>query len=189
MAALTSSDICDKLAALDTLSGDLDHDFDTAAMEAVAGVEGAGAKALSINQRIERLAVDRAILGRALTRAQRAEADARARSDAERRQQHRDQGRLSALALIECADRVDGLVDDLVAAMADMRARWQSVRASMQAAGEPINFASVGQQDLCRHVTDRLAIVSQGVRYDATERRAGHWARVGWRDLIGGSDV
>lgn len=189
MEKLSSLEISEKIAALDARSDELYEDYDAISTEVVSGVEGAGEKALKINQDLERLAVERTIHKNALTRARQAEADTKAKAEADRRQVHRERARTEAMALVECADRVDGLVDDLVSAMSDMQDRWRAVHDELRAACEPSNFTNTGRQSLTPHVIGRLSLFVQGVTFDKTERRAGHFARAGWSDLIGGSDA
>ncbi|RWA97329.1 hypothetical protein [Mesorhizobium sp.] len=133
-------DIRGKIGALDTLVADLDADFGKISIDAVAGVPQASKKAAEINQRIERLAVDRLILNRALARAQSAEAAAReAKAEAERRE-HFDIAKGHAKRLLAATRRVDAAIAELTAALPEIAAEELMVRQNLRHA----------RVDLCR---------------------------------------
>lgn len=184
MSAINSTSIGEKLTALDVLSGDLARDFDEAAMKAVAGDQSAGQKAAEINQRIERLAIDKRILDRAKVRAETAEALAAAQAEAARREEHVKHARATAKALIELADKVDALVDDLMPSLAALSDAEGEIRGHLSAAKQPVDVGIVGRRGLALFAQDRIATALTGRTYDKTERRTGHWARVGWAELL-----
>lgn len=182
--SVTAATISEKLSALDVLSGDLARDFDEAAMKAVAGDQSAGQKAAEINQRIERLAIDKRILDRAKVRAETAEALAAAQAEASRRKEHVRQARATAKALIDIADKVDALVDDLMPALTALSDAEGKIRSHLSSAKQPVDVGIVGRRGLALFVQDRIATIMTGRIYDKTERRTGHWARVGWAELL-----
>lgn len=181
---VSSASISEKLSALDALSGDLAKDFDEAAMKAVAGDKSAGQKAAEINQRIERLAIDKRILDRAKVRVETAEAQAFAKAEADRRKEHIKQARETAQTLIELADKVDALVNDLMPALTALSDAEGKIRGHLSSAKQPVDVGIVGRRGLALFVQDRIATIMTGRIYDKTERRVGHWARVGWAELL-----
>lgn len=184
MRTITSSEIHAKIEALEALNAELGRDFDQAASDAVGGDTEASKRAAEIDHRLDRLGVDRKILSRALDRALAAEADVIAKAEVARRRRAYDAARDEAGTLVGLADRIDDQVDALLALLVEIATVEKSVRAHLYAAGRGVDAGRVGQRDLAQFPRDRIAAALSGRAYDKTERRAGYWARVGWRELL-----
>lgn len=185
MTAVTSSDISEKIGALDSLVSELGAEFDKAATQAVAGVDGAGKKAADLNQRIERLGVDRHILSRALTRAKAAEAAAReAKAEAARRN-HFEAARGHAARLLATASRIDAAIADIAAALPELSEAELSVRLSLSRAEHQLPGAVVGQVGLALMSVDKLNRLADGrARLNGPGKSIAETAAFAWSFLI-----
>ncbi|TGV90033.1 hypothetical protein EN801_020470 [Mesorhizobium sp. M00.F.Ca.ET.158.01.1.1] len=185
MTAVTSSDISEKIGALDKLVGELGTEFDRAASQAVAGVDGAGKKAADLNQRIERLGVDRHILSRALTRAQAAEAAAREAVANEQRQKHFEVAKGHATRLMAAASRIDAAIAEMASALPELSECELSVRLSLSRAGHHLPGAVVGQIGLALMAIDKLTRIADGrARLNAPSKSIAETAAFAWSFLI-----
>lgn len=162
MNAPTSIEIREKIGALDILVADLDAAFGKISTDAVAGVPEAGKKAAELNQRIERLAIDRLILDRALTRAQRAEDAAReAKAEAERRE-HFDIAKGHAKRLLAATKRVDAAIAELTAVLPEIAAEELMVRQNLRHARVDLSVGPIGQMGLAVMAIDKLIRLTDG---------------------------
>lgn len=185
MNAVTSAEITDKLAALDIALNDFEVEFDKHANEAVAGVAGAGQKASEVNSRIERLQVERRILERARVSAFKREQAEAEEVEAAARAKHLDDARLNARLLVDQADHVDRLINDLRAAMSKLQDRETAVHNDLRAARAMPDYITVGRKNLVGIALQRLSSEVDGAaRYKKDDRGCGHWARVGWQFLL-----
>ncbi|RVD30179.1 hypothetical protein [Mesorhizobium sp. M4B.F.Ca.ET.017.02.2.1] len=182
---LKSGDIAEKIEGLDRLVADLGADFDRAAMDILAGVDGAGKKAAEINQKIDRLGVDRRILDRALKRAQEAEAAAReAQKEAERRK-HFDAAKGHAARLLAAATRIDAAIAEFTAALPELSECELSVRLSLSRAGHHLPGAVVGQVGLALAAVDKLTRLADGrARLNGPGKSISETAAFAWSFLI-----
>ncbi|RUU85563.1 hypothetical protein EOB59_31760, partial [Mesorhizobium sp. M7A.F.Ca.MR.176.00.0.0] len=114
MTQQTSREISEKIAGLDRLVISLGQAFDEVAVNAVAGAPDAARKAADINQRLERLAVDRRILSRALDRTQEAEAAAREAKEEVERRKHFDIAKTHARGLLTAANRIEAAIAEFI---------------------------------------------------------------------------
>ncbi|TGQ15871.1 hypothetical protein [Mesorhizobium sp. M00.F.Ca.ET.217.01.1.1] len=185
MTAVTSSDISEKIGALDSLVRELDAEFDKAATQAVAGVDGAGKKAAYLNERIERLGVDRHILSRALTRAQAAEAAAReAKAEAARRN-HFEAARGHAARLLAAASRIDAAIAEIAAALPELSEAELSVRLSLSRADHRLPGAVVGQVGLALMSVDKLNRLADGrARLNGPSKTIAETCAFAWNFLL-----
>ncbi|RVD11637.1 MAG: hypothetical protein E5V37_00765 [Mesorhizobium sp.] len=185
MTTVTSSDISEKIGALDALVGELGAEFDKAATQAVAGVDGAGKKAADLNQRIERLGVDRHILSRALTRAQAAEAAAREAAAEENRRKHFDAAKGHAMRLLAAASRIDAAITELASVLPELSESELSVRLSLSRAGHHLPGAVVGQMGLPLLVIEKLTKLADGrARLNGPGKSIAETAAFAWSFLI-----
>lgn len=186
MASPSSKEILEKIGALDALVGDLGAEFDKAASLAVAGVDGAGKKAADLNQRIERLGVDRHILSRALTRAQAAEAAAREVAAEENRRKHFDAAKGHATRLLAAASRIDAAIADLATVLPELSESELSVRLSLSRAGHHLPGAVVGQVGLALLAVDKLTKLADGrARLNGPGKTIAETASFAWSFLVG----
>ncbi|RUX33038.1 hypothetical protein EOA23_08445 [Mesorhizobium sp. M2A.F.Ca.ET.042.01.1.1] len=185
MTPVTSPEISDKIAALDILVQELGAEFDKTAGEAVAGVDGAGRKAAEINQRIERLGVDRLILSRALERARATEAAAReAKAEAARRS-HFEAARGHAARLLAAASRIDAAIAEITAALPELSEAELSVRLSLSRAQHPLTGAVIGQMGLPLMVVDKLNRLADGrARLNGPGKSIAGTAAFAWSFLV-----
>ncbi|ESX70660.1 hypothetical protein NKI54_09950 [Mesorhizobium sp. M0663] len=162
MTTITSSQILEKIGALDILVADLDAEFGKVSTDAVAGAPEAGKKAAEINQRIERLAVDRLILNRALARAQRAEAAAReAKAEAERRK-HFDAAKGHAKRLLAATKRIDAAIAEITASLPEIAAEELLIRQNLGRAQVNLSVGPIGQMGLAVMAIDKLIRLADG---------------------------
>lgn len=185
MAGLPSSEIREKIAALDTLVLRLGEEFDSSANEAVSGDQTAGKHAAEIDQRLARLAVDRRILSRALEGAETAEAALLEAEAAATRARHRAVAVEQARALVETAGRVDTLVAGLKAALIELGQQEIAIHRALHAAREPVTNGLVGQRGIASVALARLNSTANAADpYRQTGRSVEETARSAWRTLI-----
>ncbi|TGV61660.1 hypothetical protein EN784_04635 [bacterium M00.F.Ca.ET.141.01.1.1] len=185
MASPSSKEILDKIGALDVLVGELGMEFDKAASQAVAGVDGAGKKAADLDQRIQRLGVDRHILSRALMRAQAAEAAAREAKARDDRRKHFNAAKGHAARLMACATRIDAAIDELASALPELSECELSVRLGLSRAGHHLSGAVAGQMGLPLLVIDKLTRLSDGrARLNGPGKTIAETAAFAWSFLI-----
>ncbi|RWB23895.1 MAG: hypothetical protein EOQ41_29565 [Mesorhizobium sp.] len=185
MTAITSLDILGKIGALDTLVADLDADFGKISTDAVSGIPEAGKKAAELNQRIERLAVDRLILNRALARAQRAEAAAReVKAEAERRE-HFDIAKGHAKRLLAATRRVDAAIAELTAALPEIAAEELLIRQNLGRAQVNLSVGAVGQMGLAVMALEKLIRLTDGrARLSGPSKSVTEIAASAWAILL-----
>lgn len=189
MKTVNSIDIGGKLAALDIALSDAEAEFDRAAAEAVAGVEGAGSEAAAANGRIERLKIERRILERAQAKAVNREAEAKAAVEAQVRAQHVSNARKAAVSLISQAELVDTLTDQLTVAVADLTRLEGEVRSSLAAARQLPDDSVVGRRGISGFALERLNALAKGTLIRLSNQRSiADIARVGWRSLLKDED-
>ncbi|PBB40567.1 hypothetical protein CK222_27345 [Mesorhizobium sp. WSM3866] len=182
---VTSSEIGDKISALDILVQELGAEFDKTAGEAVAGVDGAGKKAAEINQRIERLGVDRLILSRALERARATEAAAREAQAEDVRRKHFDAAKGHAARLLAAASRIDAAIAEFTAALPELSEAELSVRLSLSRADHRLPGAVVGQIGLALMAVDKLTRIADGrARLNAPGKSIAETVAFAWSFLV-----
>ena len=185
MAVLPSSEIREKITALDALVLGLGEEFDQSAEAAVGGDADAGKHAASIDERLSRLATDRKILERALERAEAAELallEAEATATLAR---HRIDAADRAHGLIETARRVDVLITDIKTALAELADQETAVHRALNAARIPATGSVVGQRGIVSIALARLnSTANASDPYRQTGRSVEETARNAWRSLI-----
>lgn len=185
MAGLPSSEIRDKIAALDALVIGLGDEFDQSADDAVGGDVEAGKRAASIDERLTRLATDRKILERALERAEASELALQEAGTAATRTRHREEAIETVHALLETAGRVDTLVASIKTALSQLSQQETAIHRSLHAAREPTSNALVGQRGIASVAFARLSAVANASEpYRQTGRSVEETARTAWRSLI-----
>ncbi|RUW24656.1 MAG: hypothetical protein E5V67_07400 [Mesorhizobium sp.] len=185
MTAITSLEIGEKIDALDRLVGELGAEFDKTASEAVAGVDGAGKKAADLNQRLDRLGVDRLILSRALDRAKAKEAAAREAQAEDERRKHFEAAKGHAARLLAAAARIDAAITEFAAALPELSASELSVRLSLSRAGHPLSGAVAGQMGLPLLAVDKLTRIADGrARLNGPSKSIAETAAFAWSFLL-----
>ncbi len=188
MSITSSLEIRERIDGLDALAVDLGADFDKVAMEAVAGVEGAGKKAAEINQRIERLAVDRRILSRALDRSLNAEAAAiEAEAEAER-QRHLKTAKAHAVALLDASKRADAAILSFVSVLDDIAREEAAVRHALGLARALPSDAIVGRHGLSGMALDALQRITDGRARFGGVKPVADVAAYAWASLLTRND-
>lgn len=185
MAVLPSSEIREKIVALDALVLGLGEEFDQSAEAAVGGDIDAGKRAASIDERLSRLATDRKILERALERAGASElASLEAETEAAR-VRHRVEAIETAHRLVESAGRIDTLIADIKAALVELSQQETAVHRALNAARIPATGSIVGQRGIVTIALARLnSTANASEPYRQTGRSVEETARSAWRSLI-----
>lgn len=183
--AVLSSEIRDKIAALDALVLGLGAEFDQSAEDAVGGDADAGKRAASIDERLSRLATDRRILERALERAETSEAALLEAEAAATRVRHHDEAVETARALVEVAGRVDTLIAGIKAALVELSQQETAIHRALHAARAPVTYTTVGQRGIASVALARLnSTANASDPYRQTGRSVEETARNAWRTLI-----
>lgn len=184
MAVLPSSEIREKIAALDGLVVGLGKEFDQSAEAAVGGDADAGRRAASIDERLSRLATDRKILERALERAEAHELALIEAEVAATRERHRCEAMESAQHLLGTARRVDTLIADIKAALIDLADQEAFIHRALNAARSPATGSIVGQRGIVTIALARLNSTAATEPYRQTGKSVEETARNAWRSLI-----
>jgi hypothetical protein len=185
----TSREIGEKIAGLDRLVTSLGLEFDDVAVNAVAGVPDAARKAAEINQRLERLAVDRRILSRALDRAHEDEAAVhKAKAEADRRK-HFDTAKSHANGLLAAAGRIDAAIDAFAAALPDLSEHELAIRQHLGRAEFRLSGSVVGQMGLAVMAIYRLHRLADGrARLSGSGKSIEDIAASAWAVLLDGKN-
>ncbi|RWO35676.1 MAG: hypothetical protein EOS08_03505 [Mesorhizobium sp.] len=185
MTETTSREISEKIAGLDRLVTSLGQEFDEVAVNAVAGVADAARKAAEINQRLERLGVDRRILSRALDRAREVEAAAREAEAEANRQKHFDTARDHAKRLLGAAMRVDAAIAEFAAALPELSEHELAIRQRLGRAQFSLSVGVVGQMGLPVMAMDKLSRLADGrSRLSGPSKSIAEIAASAWSFLI-----
>ncbi|MES0016151.1 hypothetical protein [Mesorhizobium sp. M0036] len=189
MTETTSREIGEKIAGLDRLVTSLGLEFDDVAVNAVAGVPDAARKAAEINQRLERLGVDRRILSRALDRARQVEiADREAKAEAER-QRHFDAAKDHAKRLLGAAHRVDAAIAEFAAALPELSEHELAIRQRLGRAQISLSVGVVGQMGLTVMAMDKLSRLADGrSRLSGPSKSIAEIAASAWAILLADKD-
>ena len=184
MAVLPSSEIREKIAALDGLVVGLGEEFDQSAEAAVGGDADAGRRAAAIDERLSRLTTDRKILERALERSEAAELALQQAEAAAARASHRAVAVEQAQGLVETARRIDALIADIKAALIELGQQETAVHRALHAAREPMGNSLVGQRGIVSIALARLNSTAATEHYRQSGKSVEDTARVAWRSLI-----
>jgi len=183
--SITTADIRSKLASLDIAVADAERQFDVEAADAVGNVEGAGRRAAEIDQRLDRLATDRKILERALSRAEAAERAADEAIEEARRKVHVAEARDSYARLLDAARRADNVIADLARYLEEIAGLEGDVRRSLSLAKVPLHGSNAFQGRLVSlAVQHTTRIVDGRSRYTDQPRSLASAAHAGWNEVL-----
>ncbi|MER9450112.1 hypothetical protein [Mesorhizobium sp. M0254] len=189
MTETTSREIGEKIAGLDRLVTSLGLEFDDVAVNAVAGVPDAARKAAEINQRLERLGVDRRILSRALGRAHEAEAAAHEAKAEAARQDHLEAAKSHANGLLAAATRIDAAIAEFAAALPELSEHELAIRQHLGRAAFPVSGSVVGQMGLSVMAIDKLHRLADGrARLSGAGKSIAEIAASAWAILLADKD-
>lgn len=180
--AITSKQIDQQLAALDTHIAEHEAKAKKLAFAAVSGDKDAAAELALANAEVKRASADRVVLEQAHEAASAHEASAAYAAEAEERAQYLDEARSNASEIVKLAKKADALIAEFRAVTLKIDEVERQAQQTTRRSGA-INPNLVGSNGLVEYALSRLDIAVRGTRiYD--KRSVEQIASSGWRFLL-----